>query len=220
MSDPQPNPALFAHATATLQADTRRDDLTIHPLDEAARLEVSQRWQELTARAPLASEHKDRDISYLIRSLDGRHRHTPSCGLWHGDRLIATTLIDINDYHYKSFLTVAHIAGSPEPHALKGRLIGALHRVFAGMAGLRGDSWVRYIGTYSTGSMKQFERGAVPLSTLARQRMWEGYNIDVAIAPAAHETMHVLGSPPPATISRCYHEAYRQLFGRDYKRPA
>ena len=133
--------------------------------------------------------------------------------------LVATALVDINDYHYKKTLTTAHVAGCPGQHPLKGKILATIHRINTALAEQRGDESLRYMASFSTGTLKQIERGAIPISVAERNRMWDGNSINIAIHPDSNVALHIPGDPPPIQACRAYHEAYQLLFGKPYPIP-
>ncbi len=137
-------------------------------------------------------------------------------GLWMAGELCA---LAYGGSVQQQLLEVEYIFAKPGTHPLKAHALSCTHAAASGFAKAQDALCVIYSGPLSPGSVKQIERGAIPLSLRERNNMWAGQNIivPVNIADVPLVRQHAAGkSPLPPFVADDYEPAYRQLFGQMY----
>jgi len=116
-------------------------------------------------------------------------------------------------------INVAHVVGAPPRHLLQGRVLSYAHTAMEALGRATGASSINYAGRFSLGSVKQVERGALPVTQRAYERMWRYKDVEVFIDPPPHITQRPRqpGDEPPERVYEYYHDVYRKLFGRPYR---
>ena len=185
--------------------------------DEAAH--ITRHWNMLANDNYNPNINKWRDTPYIVGQIQTLARDNISFGLWQSDNLIATNIINPKDWSFSEALAVFHIAGTPNRHPLQGHILKLAHAVNLQMAQQRGDNKIIYMGAFSEGSVKQFEQGAIPLTTRERNLMWQGESVQVSVNDVVTpDARHVPATAEiPLSIHSEYRALYARMFGRSYQ---